>query len=754
MSDKKEINLKTYRLRGLLKKRSKDLYKRYESLWQFALDNYLKFMNIENYTNHGEDHVLNVEKDAYKLLTEKARGKLSAFDIFCLLSACCLHDIGMIAKQKSGESYFKIRQDHHLRVKQLLEERYSEFHLDNHQEARIIGEICYSHGTPNLDELVPYDNWSIAEYGNVNALLIGALLRIGDLLDLNFLRAPTLVADLKKIKGISLYHWKLHSKISDIKIDHENREISIHAIADNEHDLSELYRLKNWIEKELNIVNEIFIKNEIFLDKVSLHTNLDKKKVLSKENPFLKLASFDWSKHVAFFGRDREIADIYERVVFGKLLVLVGESGVGKTSLLNAGLKQELIENGHYVFEIRASETFQEDFFKNIKKQFHQFKSKDIFHLLEDISSAGFDLAVFIDQFEELFTLYAHNGTKSKMLEFFENILSNEKISTKIVLSLREDFLAELWEVSEKIPALYDRKNTYRLKRLARENARQTIVNTIKYVNYTIEEDLVEQLLDDFTQKDEGIYPPYIQIVCHEIFKQHKETYKKSDETPINLAIYKKFCSEELSGVEKIIAEYFEEILDGFSFEERTVIHEILAPMITYFYTKQRITYEQISEINSNRIDIDKTLDRLINHRIINKIETEKNEYELIHDFLAKKILENKPSLGISSKIKKAIEYIDNNFEKQISLHDISESVGFSREHFSRLFKVEMKENFIDYLNKRRIEEAKKYIRKDPRIKVIEIYQQVGFTNQQHFTKIFKKVTGYTPNAYRKKVLE
>jgi len=757
MSDKKKKSSKTSRLRALIKKKStgKDLYKRYELLWQFALDKYLKFMNIENLTDHGEKHVLNVEKYIYRLLTEKARGKLSAFDIFCLLSACCLHDIGMIVKKKSSEPYFKVRQDHHLRTKKLLKERYSEFHLDNQQEAKIIGEICYSHGTPSLDELMPYDNWSIAEHGDVNALLIGALLRIGDLLDLNFLRAPILVADLKKIEGISLYHWKLHSKISDIKIDHENREISIHAIAENEYDLSELYRLKNLVEKELTIVNEIFRNNEIFLDKVSLHTNLDNKKVLSKENPFLKLASFDWSKHVAFFGRDRETDDIRDRVFSGKLLVLVGESGVGKTSLLNAGLKQELIENGHYVFGSRASKTFQEDLLKNMKTQLPQFKSKDIFHLLENISSAGFELTVFIDQFEELFTLHAHNEIKSKMLNFFENILSNDKLSTKIVLSLREDFLAELWEVSENIPALYDRKNTYRLKRLARENARQIIVNTIEFINYSIEDDLVEELLDDFTQRDEGIYPPYIQIVCHEIFKHHKDTYKKSEETPISLATYKKFSSEELSGVEKIIVEYFEEILDGFSFEERTVIHEILAPMITYFYTKQRITYEQILEINNNRIDdIDKTLDRLIKHRIINKIETEKNEYELIHDFLAKKILENKPSLGVSSKIKKAIEYIEDNFGKQVSLEDIATNVGFSREHFSRIFKVEMKENFIDYLNKRRIEEAKRYIRKDPRIKVVDMYRQVGFANQQHFTKIFKKVTGYTPNAYRKKVIE
>lgn len=336
------------------------------------------------------------------------------------------------------------------------------------------------------------------------------------------------------------------------------------------------------------------------------------------------------------------------------------------------------------------------------------------------------------------------------MLNFFEKILSNNKISARIILSLREDFLAELWEVSDKIPELYDRGNTYRLKKLNRENAKQTIVNTIKHINYSIDDDLVERLLDDFTQQEEGIYPPYIQIVCHEIFKHHRNTYNgKSEEVPLNLATY-----TGLGGADKIIADYFEEILDGFSFEERTVIHEILAPMITYFYTKQRITYEQISEINNGRIDIDNTLNRLVNHRIINKIETERDEYELIHDFLAKKILENKPKMGISSKVKKAIDYIESNLKKTLSLQEVSDAVGFSREHFCRLFKVETKDNFIDYVNKMRVKEATKHMKKDPRIKISEIYPNVGFSNQQHFTKTFKTITGHTPKEYKKKVLE
>lgn len=716
-------------------------------LWKFSLENYLQFLNTENFAVYGDQHVLTIEKNISSLLTDLARDRLSSFELFCLLSSCCLHDIGMIAKNNSNGSISIVPGEYHIRAKKLVNEKHYEFHLNRH-EAVAVGEICYRHGVSNLNELHIRD-WSVAPYGKVNVSFLAALLRIGDLLDLSYLRVPGLAGEVRKIKGLNFRYWNLHSQISNIKIDHPNREVVIFATADNQYDLSNLFSLRKRVEEEFQIVKEIFRENGIFLDKITLRTNIDRIGVLPGENPFLKLASFDWAKHLAFFGRGKEISDIKKKITDREIVILVGESGVGKTSLLNAGLKQRLIEAGIFVFDTRISNTFKEDLLVSLKTLFTCIGKEGLPLCLREISSMGVEIVIFIDQFEEFFTIIGEKNKRSEILDFIGYILCNEDITTKIVLSLGEDFLAELWEVSDSVPALYDRENTYRLKRLNRENAEQIIVNTLSHIGYSIENDFLEKLLDDFNRREEGIYPPYIQIVCHEVFKKHKMTYKeKSEETPLKLSTY-----EKLGGSEKIIDDYFEEILDGFTFEERTVINEILAPMITYFHTKQRITYEQILKINNGRIDIDKTLNRLIKQRIIKKIQTERNEYELILDFLAKKIVENKPKRSLSSKIKKAIEYIAGHFNEPIPLHDIAAHVGVSREHFCRLFKVETGRNFIDYLNEKRVEEARKYLEKEPRIKLNEVYPRVGFTNPQHFTKVFRGITGFTPKEYKRMVI-
>ncbi len=106
-----------------------------------------------------------------------------------------------------------------------------------------------------------------------------------------------------------------------------------------------------------------------------------------------------------------------------------------------------------------------------------------------------------------------------------------------------------------------------------------------------------------------------------------------------------------------------------------------------------------------------------------------------------------------SSKLKEliqvAVSYIDNNYERDISLKDISQYVFLSTSYFTRAFKEEMGISPINYLLKTRIERAKELL-KDSTLKISDIALNVGFSNQQRFNDIFKKNVKMTPLSYRK----
>lgn len=100
-------------------------------------------------------------------------------------------------------------------------------------------------------------------------------------------------------------------------------------------------------------------------------------------------------------------------------------------------------------------------------------------------------------------------------------------------------------------------------------------------------------------------------------------------------------------------------------------------------------------------------------------------------------------------EIKKALEYINMNYMKVVTLQQISDYSGLSRAYFSQLFKEEMNENFSNYLMRYRIEKAGHLLRSSA-FKVYEIGLQCGFDSYRYFTKSFKEITGLSPADYRK----
>lgn len=99
--------------------------------------------------------------------------------------------------------------------------------------------------------------------------------------------------------------------------------------------------------------------------------------------------------------------------------------------------------------------------------------------------------------------------------------------------------------------------------------------------------------------------------------------------------------------------------------------------------------------------------------------------------------------------ILKAIEYIDKNLYKNITLDMISCECNLSQSYFSKLFKKEVGVNFISYLNGKRIEKSKEML-KNTQETVNNIAINIGFEDVGYFIRVFKKNVGITPNQYRK----
>lgn len=102
--------------------------------------------------------------------------------------------------------------------------------------------------------------------------------------------------------------------------------------------------------------------------------------------------------------------------------------------------------------------------------------------------------------------------------------------------------------------------------------------------------------------------------------------------------------------------------------------------------------------------------------------------------------------------IRRACDYIENNYNRGISLDDVSAYTGISSSYLSRMFKDQMKMNFVEYLAKVRINKAKKFL-EQPHVKAREVGEWVGIYNPAYFGSLFKKYTGKTPTEYREFVL-
>ncbi|WP_240343811.1 helix-turn-helix domain-containing protein [Paenibacillus sp. SYP-B3998] len=100
-----------------------------------------------------------------------------------------------------------------------------------------------------------------------------------------------------------------------------------------------------------------------------------------------------------------------------------------------------------------------------------------------------------------------------------------------------------------------------------------------------------------------------------------------------------------------------------------------------------------------------------------------------------------------STPIANAKRFLDLHYREEVNQTLISEMVGVSESYLSKQFVKEVGCNFIHYLTRLRVEEAKRLL--ELGIKISDISEKIGYLNPEHFSRMFKKMTGYSPKAYR-----
>lgn len=99
-------------------------------------------------------------------------------------------------------------------------------------------------------------------------------------------------------------------------------------------------------------------------------------------------------------------------------------------------------------------------------------------------------------------------------------------------------------------------------------------------------------------------------------------------------------------------------------------------------------------------------------------------------------------------RLKRVIQYVDDNLGAKITLQDLAMVAGLSRMHFAAQFRAAVGIRPHEYLLKRRIERAEELLRQAG-ISLVDVALTVGFQTQAHFTTVFKRFTGDTPHQWR-----
>lgn len=385
-----------------------------------------------------------------------------------------------------------------------------------------------------------------------------------------------------------------------------------------------------------------------------------------QKSPFKFLDSFTKEDSKIFFGRDKEIEELYSRVFESKILLVYGISGTGKSSLLNCGLANKFNDADWLPISVRRGSDINKSLIDGLYKHAltkGPFERPDKpISLAKALQSIYLDhfkpIYLIFDQFEEVF-IFNNKAEKDELIKNVKKIIDSE-IQCKFIFSIREEYLAGITEFEKVIPSIL--LNRIRIEKMTHHNAIQAIEGPCRVNDIEVEEGFSELLLEKLNPNSAEVELTFLQVFLDKVYKL---SYAEGAEKQI----ITKEILDKIGDVKDLLGAFLEEQISELEDPETGLI--VLKSFVSVKGTKLQITEEEVianTKTFGSEIDHDQLrniIQKFIGLRIL-RDKDESGRYELRHDSLAAKIYE-KISF-VEKELLEIRQFIDNayaNFEKR-----------------------------------------------------------------------------------------
>ncbi len=388
-----------------------------------------------------------------------------------------------------------------------------------------------------------------------------------------------------------------------------------------------------------------------------------------------------------FFGRDKESSLLATRVQVYRVTVVYGRSGLGKSSLLNAGVTPIMRDNGFLPVVVRLN-SIEDSLTRTIADHVEAEAARQQVEYVAGTTSTPWEYfksseiwkadelqipVIIFDQFEEVFAIN-DDEKRDRIIEEVGLIVrgkpstsddgelrelaeqyGNSAPRLQVVLSIREDYLGFLEEMADDIPQIFDSR--FRVTQLDRNSAREALEKPSHVVGqgfdsepFHIHPDLSENVLTylesdmaSSLRRKRGVEPFQLQLICKHIedISVRKQNSGRSDVT----VTYADIGGEK--GIGRALTDFYTNAVKQLhTWRERRKVRKLCAGhMISVDGKRQSI--EQDTLVHQLGIPL-QTLKKLVESRLF-RLETRANTryYELSHDTLVQPVLQ---SQGLSSR--------------------------------------------------------------------------------------------------------